>query len=397
MRKPTFTALLTACLLTTAGIAVAEQSDQPKLNVQKTDDNRAVITVDQSQPQKQQMSSTVRNEQKSLRGTVVSLETYLKQGEQAARDEARSASRPGAPKALLAEDGQLYVILGMNHADRSAMNDHMSSPPRTGAAASADMQTDADDRLGQDADELRSSPGYELAEDTETRSTTAGATASTDMKTSGDTEDRLGQGADELRHSPGYEITNETDDRSASAAVTTDMSGDATTTARVDTDSEIKRNDTAAPGRERHTHKADMSARDERQSMDKDELAAATTTTTDGSDNRNDLTAPGRERHTDKADLGARNQDKQANASDDATMRTSSDMHRDTHMGATGSDARMSGATDTTPSTDGNVYGFADPSQQQLRIGDKVNVTGQVYERSGLRAIEISKVQPSQS
>lgn len=349
MKKPTLTAMLTAGLMATGGFVYAQEA---QLKVDKQSDNRAVISIDENASQRQQMGERVMQDH-SVSGTVIPLETYLRDGEQAARGASASGMDPMAPKAILADDGQLYVLLGMSDASRSAMMD--SDRTRTDRRVSTDdslevAEGDASARVDTSADRV--------ATRTSTTATTSGSADDDDMAahespgyrtegkhepatdpglqaTASDSDGTLGMAdsdtsartttttrTTEVQQSPGYELKTDAD-ADADGTVSVQADADVDTTARIDR--EVGNDLSPAPGRERHTHKADLSAKDERQvSRDADR---------------------------------------------DVTVRT-----------------QRSG--------DSDVYGYAgsSSSQQQLRVGEKVRVTGDVYERNGLRGIEVSNV-----
>lgn len=110
MMKPAIQSLLAAAVVGSASTFAVAQQD-PQLRVERQGADRAVITAGPSQ-QSQKMAGEARTmRDHSVRGTVVSLETYLRDGAEAARSADTSMMSPWSPKAILGDDGQVYLLL----------------------------------------------------------------------------------------------------------------------------------------------------------------------------------------------------------------------------------------------------------------------------------------------
>lgn len=141
MRKPALTTLLAAGVIGATGSFAIAQMDSD------TDTNAGMDMNRDAATQRQQMDNqSQRENQETVTGTIVSLQQYLKQGPDVAKNASSSWGDKGQTKALLSEDGELYIILGsQGHASQrlSATDSWRTQPDSTASTASAGSSTDA--------------------------------------------------------------------------------------------------------------------------------------------------------------------------------------------------------------------------------------------------------------
>lgn len=142
-------------------------------------------------------------DQKTLSGTVVSLERYLKEGKSAAQSSSAAMASNTGPKALIADDGEVYIILSNQgqanqrmsstdswQSDRDATARRSAVGSTTGSAAARadmDMNRQAAQRPEQDPP-LASTPGYEIDDKPASPSNDANAAVTARSDTSRDSE-----------------------------------------------------------------------------------------------------------------------------------------------------------------------------------------------------------------
>lgn len=146
--KPTIRTLLAAMVIGGAGSFAVAQQD-PQLQVQRQGEDRAVVTLqDGSDKQAETMQD------QTVRGTLVSLETYLRDGGSAAKEESASSAGTERPMALLSDDGELYLILDkpMSSSARSAQMESDRDAAGSGTMGYADPDRDESGNLNQATD-----------------------------------------------------------------------------------------------------------------------------------------------------------------------------------------------------------------------------------------------------
>lgn len=174
MLKSTLTSLLAATVIGTTGTFAFAQQD-PQLRVQQEGEDRAVITLQEGEDRLETM------EDQQLSGTVVSLETYLREGASAARNEMASTAGSEKPMALLTDDGELYVILDKGDAQRQGRTAwgeaDTDADSDTGVSAFADPNAEArirDDKVAEQAeDRIKDASELNMATDSRTGGTDA--------------------------------------------------------------------------------------------------------------------------------------------------------------------------------------------------------------------------------
>lgn len=309
MRQPQLRTLLAAAVVGAGGVAASAQQD-PSLQVERPSEDRAVISIEQQAEEQTRQAS-----QQTLTGTVVSLETYLREGESAARNETARSAGTERPLALLADDGELYIILShpMPRRDRQA-----GAAPETETFGMAEPQRRA------------------------AADTAADAAGDTDTYGMTDPED-----PQKIQQSPGYELST---DAAADADVEADTSADADrpATGRASIDladrDRIGNQQSPAPGRERHTNRADKSALDPHRHAE----------------NRAEIQAD--ERQAD-ADLQS---DQQVYGMAAGDPRKGDKPHKDKAHHA------------------------------KLKVGQQVSLSGEVFERNDVKGVSVYDVQPTQ-
>ena len=150
MRKPTMTALLAASVVAGgAGFAVAQQDTGMEIGAERP----AATAGQQDRTQAQAQN------QKTITGEVVALQQYLQQQAQAGQaDQLGQTNQPGqrnplmqgrqahpmAPKAIVSQDGEIYVVLGVKRVGQQAGSGWQSRSGQGGLGADSGLQTQAD-------------------------------------------------------------------------------------------------------------------------------------------------------------------------------------------------------------------------------------------------------------
>ena len=348
MRKHKVTLMLGAGVIAATGsLSVAQMqsdtnvdSDRQQSQQRQTTDRPTTLTTDRS-------SDHDESKKKSVTGTVVLLEEYLKHGDSASEQATPGRSSMGQTRALLSDDGEVYIILGMHDAQRPRMGGD-ADRPRRGRGVGAMQSDQATDRSRADrsrAERSRADRSRIGGQSQADRSTSdAGATAA--QRTDRTTDQRQDP---TLSESPGYEMDDQDQARQSTAR---QRSSGATDQDQSPTLSE-------SPGYEMDDQNARTTTRQR------------TTDATDRDQSETLSESPGYEMD---------NQD-QARQSSDRTART--------------------GVQDDMQDDQSQVYGMADSSDRRssramMRLGQKVELTGYVYEREDIHGMRVVDVQPAQ-
>jgi hypothetical protein len=332
MRKPTLQTMLACAVIGGAGsFAIAQQDTGMDLGQQQHGQQQHQQMGEQAGQQQwgQQQDDA---EKREVSGTVVSLEKYLRDG----REQATQATfgQDGGPKALLSDDGELYIILAAAN-DQMGQQRHGQQHDRWGARQGEQGQHTGQRQPGEHAgqhDHQGQTGAFGLQQDTGAdREAEAGADGRI-----GDTGAQAGAGAeldtDRDRVSAGAGADLDTEDRQVDADAGTGIQQDRIgTTAERQARSPLQ---TGSPDR------ADRQADRDR---DRDELGVGVGA------------QAGADRDQDQMGVGAQ-----------------AELDRD----------------------DDQVFGMADTdrSAEDLSIGQQVTLVGNVYERDGVRAISVSEV-----